>query len=253
MSVIKEPTQKRLLGRKSLFQIGKDLRPRLDRLIMKDSLLSDQAVFDRNTFKWIGLLEQNWQQIRDEATRINTAEIPSLGEISPDHGRIAADRRWRSFFLTGYGYKRAENCARVPLTSTLIEQIPGLVTAVFSVLEAGCHIPRHYGMTKGMLTYHLPLKVPKDREHCWIQIEDKDGLKVHPWAEGQSLLFDDTYNHEVWNNTTEDRYVLLIQVQRPCRGLARILLKTFLWAVRHSRFVQDIKRHLDNRWDTAAA
>ncbi|PYD49241.1 aspartyl/asparaginyl beta-hydroxylase domain-containing protein [Novacetimonas pomaceti] len=235
--------------RKSLFQIGKDLRPKIDRLIMRHSLLPDQAIIEKDYFPWIDVLERNWEHIRDEAVRIRTQEIPSLGEISPDHGRIAADRRWRSFFLEGYGYRRAENCARAPFTASLLDRIPNLVTACFSVLEAGCHIPRHYGMTKGMLTYHLALQAPTDRANCHINIEGPDRLHVISWENGNSFMFDDMYNHEVWNDTSEDRYILLIQVQRPCRGVARLIQNFFLFCVRHSRFVQDIKRQLDHQAD----
>lgn len=230
---------------KSLFQIGKDMRPAIDRFIMRHSRLPDRPIMDTKAFPWIARLESCWPVIRDEALRIRGEDIPSLGEISPDHGRIAADPRWKSFFLEGYGYQRTENRERAPITSALIDQIPDLVTACFSVLEAGGHIPRHYGMTKGMLTYHLPLRVPEEREKCHINIEGADRLHVVAWEEGRSLLFDDMYNHEVWNDTDEDRYLLLIQVQRPCSAPANWLQKLFLFCVRHSRFVQDIKRQLD--------
>ncbi|EHH68011.1 aspartyl/asparaginyl beta-hydroxylase domain-containing protein [Gluconobacter morbifer] len=230
---------------KTLFQIGKDMRPAIDRFIMRHSLLPDQPVFDRSTFPWMEMLENNWEVIRDEALRLRGDDIPSLKDLSPEHGRIAADHRWKSFFLEGYGYQRLENCACAPLTTGLLLQIPHRVTATFSVLEAGGRIPRHYGMTKGMLTYHLPLRVPKDRENCCIQIEGKDRRIVWSWEDGKSLLFDDMYFHEVWNNTDEDRYILLIQVERPCTGPARLLQKVFLFVVRHTRFVQRIRKKLD--------
>lgn len=231
---------------KSLFQIGKELRPKIDRIILRDSLIPDTAIADKAAFPWIAALEAHWREIRDEAVAIRTADIPSLGDISFDHGRIAADRRWKSLFLKGYGYRMEANCARAPVTARLIEQVPGLVTASFSVMEAGGHIPRHWGMTKGMLTYHLALKVPRDREKCRIHIEGAEGLHVIAWEEGQSFVFDDMCNHEVWNETDEDRYLLLIQIKRPCRGLANMIQDLFLFGVRHSRFVQDIKRNIEH-------
>ena len=230
---------------KTIYHLTKKLRDRVDAFIMRYSLLPDQAVFDPHIMPWARMLEQNWERIRDEAVALRADTIPSLGDISPDHGRIAADRRWRSFFMEGYGYKRKENRARVPVTAALIDRIPALCTASFSVLEAGCHIPRHRGMTKGMLTYHLALRVPTEREKCWIQIEEGTHRHVCPWADGRSILFDDTYNHEVWNNTDQDRYVLLLQVRRPCRWPARLLMNIFFLGVRYSRFVQDIRRNLD--------
>lgn len=230
---------------KSLFQIGKDLRVRLDKIILRDSLVPDRAIHDNATFPWIAELEKHWRVIRDEAVAIRTGDIPSLGDISFDHGRIAADRRWKSFFLKGYGYRMEANCARAPITAALIEKVPGLVTASFSVMEAGGHIPRHWGMTKGMLTYHLGLQVPRDFENCRMHVEEGERRHVIAWTEGQSVIFDDMFNHEVWNDTGDDRYLLLIQIKRPCRGLARLLQTVFLFGVRHSRFVQDIRRNIE--------
>lgn len=227
---------------KSLYQIGKDLRPKVDAVIMRNSLIPDAAVQDKAFFPWIAELERHWEAIRDEALRIRAQDIPSLGDISFDHGRIAADRRWRAFFLKGYGYRMPSNAARAPLTAALIEKVPGLVTANFSVMEAGGHIPRHWGMTKGMLTYHLALKAPREREKCRMHIEEGERLHVMHWQDGQSFLFDDMFNHEVWNESDEDRYILLIQIKRPCRWRGNLIQETFLKAVRHSRFVSDIRK-----------
>jgi ornithine lipid ester-linked acyl 2-hydroxylase len=224
---------------KSLFQIGKELRPKVDAFLMRRSKIPDSAIVDKSAFPWVAELERHWSTIRAE-------DIPSLGDISFDHGRIAADRRWRAFFLRGYGYRLEGNCARAPVTASLVDKVPGLVTANFSVMEAGGHIPRHWGMTKGMLTYHLALKVPNEREKCRMNIEEGETLHVLPWQEGQSFIFDDMFNHEVWNETDEDRYILLIQIKRPCRGLGNMIQNMFLLGVRHSRFVQDIVRNIND-------
>ncbi|AOR77493.1 aspartyl/asparaginyl beta-hydroxylase domain-containing protein [Novosphingobium sp. 11B] len=230
---------------KSLFQIGKELRPKIDAVIMRNSLIPDAAVQDKAFFPWIAELERNWQAIRDEATRIRAEDIPSLGDISFDHGRIAADRRWRAFFLKGYGYRMPANAARAPVTAALIEKVPGLVTANFSVMEAGGHIPRHWGMTKGMLTYHLALKAPREAQKCRMHIEEGETLHVMHWEDGRSFLFDDMFNHEVWNESEDDRYILLIQIKRPCRFWGNLIQNAFLGAVRHSRFVKDIRKAID--------
>jgi beta-hydroxylase len=230
---------------KSLFQIGKELRPKVDQFLLRHSLIPDRAIVDKGFFAWIPELERHWTDIRDEATRIRAADIPSLGDISFDHGRIAADRRWRSFFLRGYGYRLDRNCARAPITASLVEQVPGLVTANFSGLEAGGHIPRHWGMTKGMLTYHLALKVPQDRPKCRMNVEEGDVAHVLVWEDGKSFIFDDMFNHEVWNDTDEDRYILLLQIRRPCGFWGNAVQSLFLTGVRYSRFVQDIVRNIN--------
>lgn len=238
---------------KSLFQIGKELRPKIDAIIMESSKIPDAAIQDKSYFPWIEKLEERWEDIRNEAVRIRAEDIPSLGEISFDHGRIGKDKRWRAFFLKGYGYVMKPNAVHAPITAQLIEQVPGLVTANFSVLEAGGHIPRHWGMTKGMLTYHLALKSPKETEKCRMALEEGDTEHTLTWTDGESFLFDDMFNHEVWNETDEDRYILLIQIKRPCRWKGNLIQNLFLWGVRHSRFVQDIKKAIEGAAAKTAA
>ncbi|MGC6727993.1 aspartyl/asparaginyl beta-hydroxylase domain-containing protein, partial [Escherichia coli] len=91
-------------------------------------------------------------------------------------------------------YRVDENLARCPHTSQLIEQIPGLNSAIFSILAPGTHIPAHRGVTKGLITCHLGLVVPRDGD-----VRMRIGNRTVRWAEGETLVFDDTYDHEVWN------------------------------------------------------
>ena len=110
----------------------------------------------------------------------------------------------------------------------------------FSIHTPGAYIPCHQGVTFAMITCHLALIVPKEREKCRIQVEDE----VHCWEAGKTLVFDDTYKHEVWNETPEDRVILLIQFTRPLRFPGSAIANFFLWLVRMSPFVQDARRAL---------
>ena len=125
-------------------------------------------------------------------------------------------------------------------------KVPGLNSAFFSILTPGAHIPRHRGVTKAILTAHLGLIVPKKREDCRMQVADE----MLTWEEGRVLVFDDTYFHEVWNDTEEMRVILLIQFRRPTRWLGRKVGDLFLGAVRRSRFVQDARSSLGD-WEKA--
>lgn len=232
-------------GRPWLVKYGKHLRAPVDRLIARFSLASNAPVLDVRDFGWTQLLRDNWQAIRAEAEAAALARIPapSLATISPDHRAIARVSRWRSFFLWGYGYPIDENIARCPATAALMEQIPGLNTAFFSILAPGTHIPPHRGVTKGLITCHLGLIVPRDGD-----ARMRVGDRIVRWAEGETLVFDDTYDHEVWNDTGGTRVVLLIQFRRPLRQPGRWLAEKFLAVVRRSAFVQDARINLQ-RWN----
>jgi beta-hydroxylase len=99
-----------------------------------------------------------------------------------------------------------------------------------------------------MITCHLGLLVPQEREKCRIKIEDQ----TYHWAPGKTLVFDDTYEHEVWNNTQEDRVILLIQFTRPLRFPGKQFASFFMWLIRMSPFVQDAKRAVakwEHKWE----
>jgi len=100
---------------------------------------------------------------------------------------------------------RKKNCARCPETTRLIENIPGMKTAFFSILAPGKYIPEHRGLYKGFIRYHLGIKVPKPFNQCGIKVDGE----IRHWEEGKSLIFDDTFTHEAWNLSEEFRVVLL--------------------------------------------
>ena len=132
-------------------------------------------------------------------------EIPALHEVHPRdlyvHGRA-----WRTFLLKIWGHEIKENTAAVPDTYAAISRIPGVHTALFSILAGGAEIEPHRGSAAGVIRFHYPLIVPKEPEKCWIEI----GGHHFFWQEGEPLVFDDTREHWVKNQTEETRVVLII-------------------------------------------
>ena len=231
-----------------IITLGKRLRNSLNRISASQSLISTSPIISPESFDWTRLFSSQWTDVADEAEEILRFRdaVPPLHEISPDHARIAGDGKWRSFFLVGYGFDIPENCARAPITTRLVKQIPNLNSAFFSILEPGATIPSHRGVTKGLVTCHLGLKIPQDRKKCSMQVADQT---VH-WQAGKWLVFDDSYIHHVHNDTDERRVILLIQVKRPMRFVGRTANDLALWGIRRSPFVQDARQNLD-QWEEA--
>lgn len=229
--------------RRMVFWFGFYIRPPIHWFIGLFSKVGNPPVFERDVFDWVPQLEHNWEAIRDEALAVlqRPEEIPPLREVSPDHSRIATDDKWKVFFLWGYGYQMEQNTARCPNTNRLVESVPGLISAFFSIHTPGTHLPRHYGPTNGMITCHLGLSIPKDRQKCRIAIDEKD----YNWDDGKFLIFDDTYYHEVWNDTEENRVVLLMHVERPLRQPGKAIAEGFLWLAIRSPFIQATLKSLD--------
>lgn len=234
-------------GRPLAIRAGKALRGVFDRLIAASSIVTNDPVLDVRDFAWTAHLRENWRAIRDEAldVALQGDAAPSLATISPDHRAIARVNMWRSFFLWGYGYAIDENIARCPATSAAVRDIPGLATAFFSILAPGTHIPEHRGVTKGLITCHLGLIVPRDGD-----VRMRVGGRIVRWAEGETLVFDDTYAHEVWNETSGTRVVLLLQFRRPLRNPGNIVAGFCLERIRRSAFVQEARDNI-LKWNEA--
>ncbi len=223
-------------------RIGRELRHPANDFLAGKSLIGKQPVFPAEVLPQLALLTPEWRAFREEALALleDRAKVPAFGKISPDHRRIASDGKWKSLFLTGYGFRAEQNHAQVPRISAAIEGLEGLVTAFLSIMEPGTHVPSHRGLTKGWLNCHLPLVLPEGQGRCEISIAGE----IHQWREGEWLVFDETFPHEVWNTTAEPRVVLFLQVRRPMKLPGRLLAGLFYHIIRRSRFVQDVRKRL---------
>jgi ornithine lipid ester-linked acyl 2-hydroxylase len=221
--------------------VGERVLAPIERYIGKRSLVGDQTFFDNERFPWIAHVEANWQTIREELERVleDREALPNFQDISKDQIEITDDDRWKTFFLYGFGFEAKLGVEMCPRTAALMREIPGMTTAMFSILSPRKHILDHRGPYKGVLRYHLGLVVPQDAESCRIRV----GEDIRHWEEGKSLVFDDTYNHEVWNDTDETRVVLFVDVLRPLPSPESAVNKAVVKAIAFSPFVLDAKRN----------
>jgi beta-hydroxylase len=158
----------------------------------------------------------------------NRDRIPAFHQISRNQKKISKGDNWKTFCLYGFGARIDNNCARCPETARLLDNVPGLQNAMYSILAPGYHIPPHRGPTKAIIRSHLGLKIPQKRKQCWIRVDNE----ILHWEEGKCIVFDDSFEHEVYNNTDEDRVVLFFDVIRPMRAPARVLSKLTLSGIR---------------------
>ncbi len=222
-------------------KIGKPLFRSVDKFLTSQSLVGDPAVFDSGLFPWVPEFEAGWRDVRRELEGVLEMReaLPTLQDLQPDQMKISWNEQWKTFVLWGFGERSDANCARCPETARLLEAIPGMTSAWFSILAAGKHIPRHSGVTKGMVRCHLGLVIPREREKCRMKVADE--LVV--WEEGRCVLFDDSSRHEVWNDTDEERVVLLFDVERPMRWPGRVVNRIVHAVLRRSPFVRDARRN----------
>nr|WP_183167326.1 aspartyl/asparaginyl beta-hydroxylase domain-containing protein [Azomonas macrocytogenes] len=221
--------------------IGLWIIKRVEKVIRHYSTVPTTPFLDPAQFSWTPLLQANYEVIRKELEQVlrNKERIPNFQDISKDQTNLTQDDRWKTFFLYGYGYKMDGNCAQCPETTKIAESIPGMFTAFFSILEPGKHIPIHRGPYNGLLRAHLPLIVPEPKEQCRIQVSNE----THHWEAGQCMVFDDTYKHQVWNDTDGVRVVLFLDIRRPLAWpgswFNQLILKLICW----SPYIQDARKN----------
>lgn len=221
--------------------VGERILAPVERFIGRRSLVGDATFFENDRFPWIAEIEANWTAIREELEGVlaDREALPNFQDISKDQIEITDDDKWKTYFLYGYGFEAKLGVQTCPKTAELMRRIPGMTTAMFSILSPRKHILDHRGPYKGVLRYHLGLIVPADAPSCRIRV----GEDFRHWEEGESMVFDDTFNHEVWNDTDETRVVLFVDVLRPLPAPWDQLNRAIVKAIGFSPFVLDAKRN----------
>lgn len=188
-----------------------------------------KTFFEPESFRWVPAIEAEWPKVRKELEAVlsRREDIPNFQDISEDQKVLTQGEQWKTFWLYAYGEKAEENCARCPETVRVLQRIPGMKSAMFSILAPRKHIPEHRGMYKGVLRYHLGLIVPGPEGSCRIRV----GEDVRSWKEGKSMIFDDSHPHEVWSDCDSSRVVLFVDFLRPVFFPASLLNRFIVWMI----------------------
>ena len=238
------------LQRATVHRAGKQLLRGVASFQARHSRIPATPFLPKDTFAWVPDLEAAWAPIRAEFDAVwqHPEAIPTFHQISPDQTRISKGDNWKTYGLYVFGDPVEPNCSECPQTAALLAGLPGLQNAWFSILAPGYHIPPHRGPTRALVRVHLGLRVPAAPEQCWIRV-DKERRS---WREGECMLFDDTYEHEVHNDTPEYRAVLFVDIDRPMDRIGGWFNRNLLRLVQASHYVKDPLRNLAE-WNRSRA
>ena len=178
--------------------------------------------YPRSDFPWLARLEAGTTDIREEFERVFAEDAASLepyvaypqGVPLDQWAELNHSRRWSVFYLWRDGKPQEEHLRRCPRTAQLLASLPLLdipgyaPTAFFSILDAGSHIPAHTGVTNTRVIVHLPLIIPPA---CRFRV----GSQTREWRPGEAWVFDDTLEHEAWNDSNVPRAILIVDVWNP--------------------------------------
>jgi aspartyl/asparaginyl beta-hydroxylase (cupin superfamily) len=182
---------------------------------------------DRARFPELDRLEAAAPVIRDEFKQLIAAEAGELVAYVnyPDRVPVGQwkelnrSRKWTAIHLLRTGQAVEANARHCPQTMAVLAampqpQVPGASpNAMFSLLAPNTRIPPHTGVANTRLVCHLPLIVPGQ---CGFRV----GNSSREWREGEAFVFDDTIEHEAWNDSGELRVVLILDLWPPALSRA---------------------------------
>jgi len=164
----------------------------------KDSLLPESRI-----------LTKNWKIFRDEAL----ASYKTYSSIKGDmffEDIVSTKEEWKKLYIKWHSDIDPVARKKCPKTCAIIEKLPNVKVAMFSVLAPGAKIHSHKGPYKGCIRYHLGLTTPNSSD-CFISVDNK----IYSWKDGEGILLDDTFEHWVANNTKQTRIILFADIVRP--------------------------------------
>jgi aspartate beta-hydroxylase len=177
--------------------------------------------YDREDFPWLDRIEAATPDIRAELIEVLAGGPTALEPYVSMQGKpqdawreLNNSRRWGVYFLWKAGEACLDNMAKCPKTVEALESwprcdLPGSgPTAVFSILDARTRIPPHSGVNNARLIVHVPLIVPPG---CGFRV----GAETRGWEPGNAFVFDDTFEHEAWNDSDVPRAVLILDIWNP--------------------------------------
>ncbi|KAF7214276.1 transcript variant X9 [Nothobranchius furzeri] len=158
----------------------------------------------------VKMLEKNWKTIRDEALAVMDQD---RGRFIPEEENLREKGDWGQYTLWQQGRKAGGACQGVPKTCSLMERFPEAIGCKrgqikFSVMQPGTHVWPHTGPTNCRLRMHLGLVVPPG---CRIRCTNQ----TREWNEGKVLIFDDSFEHEVWQEADRYRLIFIVDVWHP--------------------------------------
>lgn len=196
--------------------------PKQQPLLLNYPRLPIIPFYDRSLFPWLSTLEDATSVIQEELTALLETGFDDFapyiaypkGAPVNQWAELNHSSKWSSLFLWKDGQRQDAICERCPRTAALLESLPMAdqdsfaPTAMFSALQPHTHIPAHTGSSNVRLLAHLPIILPGPARF-------RVGNTVKAWEMGKAWVFDDTIEHEAWNDANGLRVILIFDVWNP--------------------------------------
>ena len=178
--------------------------------------------YEREEFPWLADLEAATEPMQRELAAILREDQASFAPYIHYDDHLPLDQwrelnhspRWSAFHFYDKGAPVTERCRRAPATMAVLSRMPQAQvplrspSALFSVLQPKTRIPPHTGVANFRLVVHLPLVLPPG---CGFRV----GGETRQWKIGEAWVFDDTIEHEAWNDSDQTRIIFICDIWNP--------------------------------------
>lgn len=178
------------------------------------STIPNTVYINVEQFPELQVLRDNWLIIKNEAEKLYQEGYIAASDQYDDAGFNSFFRRgWKRFYLKWYDQALPSAKNLCPETLKLIENIPSINAAMFTLLPSGSKLVKHRDPYAGSLRYHLGIMTPNS-EKCYINVDGENYF----WRDGEAVMFDETFLHYAENATTQDRIIFFCDIARPMRN-----------------------------------
>lgn len=187
--------------------------------------------YSTDEFPHLKILEDNFKVILDELKELRKNSKNGFWlETFPGYLDEKSQNTWKVYTFKFFGIKHPLNASLCPKTADLVLNKLDLVSCDFSYIPPKTKILPHKGFSKMVLRAHLGLVIPKD---CYIRV----GNETRTWEEGKLIIFDDSFDHEAWNDSDSDRIVLMFDIPNPRWGYTSHEISKYKIDTLHDKFM----------------
>lgn len=168
---------------------------------------TESSFTDGSHFLWYQEFQNNYTKILKELQNyLKENNLEGYFNVS----MVTKPKSWKTISLKNWGINLFKNQKNFPLTSSILNNYPEILSLSFNLLEPKSAILPHCGDTNGIYRCHLGLEIPEGLPNCGFRVRDE----IRPWENGQWIVFMDAYNHEAFNHSEQPRYIMVIDVLR---------------------------------------
>ncbi|MCB0380727.1 MAG: aspartyl/asparaginyl beta-hydroxylase domain-containing protein [Flavobacteriales bacterium] len=166
------------------------------------------AFYNPSDYDWAEIVLKNKDIIINEFKQ--TINSQKLFDPYFNYLFSTTDGGWKTIGLKFWSINNYKNQQYFPEITKIINNIPGLISASFSKLEANSEIIPHNGDSNGFYRCHLGLDIPGKLPNCGFEVKGEQ----KSWGNGELLIFCDALYHRAWNNTENERYIMIFDIVR---------------------------------------